>query len=207
MGYEEDILLSMQAENLRRQNKRLKDFEPLTLETMGLFRNPLTNKVERKTDTATVDPYLARFKRDQGERLLGAYRSPQMEDALKIYRDRLPTGGTTGNQAKAYYDTNAAILREGINRGGLEAVSNLISQREGLLSNLAARETEKYGNVNASDLKLLSGIQSALQPYQMLKEQQLERDMQDAQNKATKKAGQYQLYGSVLTLAAAIIAS
>lgn len=206
MAYE-DKLLNMQASNLRRQRSRLQDLEPFTLESLGITRDPVTGKLIRMAGTDTIDPFLARFKTDQENRLLGTYKSPQMENALFSYSTKLPTTGTSGNQARAIYDTNAGILREGINRGGLESGANLLSQREGLVSNLAARKTEDYKNLNASDLRLLSGIQNALGPYQSIREQQFASDMQEKQNRATKRAGQYQLAGSVIGLIAAIIAS
>lgn len=205
LTYEEQ-LLNMQAENLARQNKSLTDFQPLMLESLGLRRNA-AGTLERAPTTTTEDPFLSRFTLDQKQRLLGTYRSPQMEASLSAYKSNLPAAGTTvGNQASGLYDTNAAILREGINRGGLESGANLMSQREGLLSNLQARNTDQYGNMNASDLKMLGGIQNALGPYQALRQMQQQKDMQDAQNKATEKAGQYQMAGSVIGLIGTIIA-
>ncbi len=204
MAFYEDALLDMQHRSLERQNKSLTDMQPFMLESLGLRRNA-AGMIERIPDTSTQDSFLARFKSDQAQRLKGTYKSPQMEEGLLKWADKMPVN--TNRQAREEYDTNAAILREGINRGGLEYGANLLSQREGLLSNLKARDTDRYKNANANDLQLLGGISTALQPYQALREQQFSKDMQDQQNRATKRAGQYQVAGSAIGLIAAIIAS
>lgn len=202
-GLYEDQLLEMQGNELARQNKSLKDMQPFMLESLGLRRNA-SGMIERIPDISTQDPFLSRFKSDQMNRLKGTYTSPQMEEGLLKWAGKMPVN--TNTQAKEEYDRNAAILREGINRGGLESGANLLSQREGLLSNLKARDTDRYKNTSANDLQLLSGIGSALQPYMALREQQFSRDLQDEQNRANKKAATTQtVVSTVVTIIAAAV--
>ena len=192
----------MQADNLRRQRGRREDFQPLILNSLELKRNEVTGKIERLPDTSLADPFLSKFQTDQKERLTGTYRSPQMEGALFSYQTGLPSEGTSGVQSRNIYNKNAAILREGINRGGLESGANLISQREGLLSNLKARGMENYKNVNNSDLQLLSGIQNAMAPYQAIREQAMATEINDKNIRSQKRAQNMQLGGTVLTVIA-----
>lgn len=197
-----DELVGMQGSALDRSNKNLLAMQPFMLESLVLKRNPATGKIERITDTSTQDPFLNRFKLDQKSRLLGTYKSPQMETGLLSWANKMPIN--TNTQAKAEYDTNAAILREGINRGGLESGANLLSQREGLLSNLKARNTGNYANMGESDMKLISGISGALSPYQAMREQLQNEQMQSDANRSQRRAGNMQLAGTVV--AAVIVA-
>ncbi len=202
---QENDLLNLQADALRRSNLTLRELKTLTLETLGL-KYDANGVLQRMPISETQDPFLANFKEAQKQRLLGTYESPQMEQSLLSARLNLPShlNSTIGRQATEEYDKNAGILREGINRGALESGANLISQREGLLSNLKARNAESYGNMNAADMKLISGIQGALSPYQTLRDQALASSMNDANIKSQRKAQNMQLAGMALTVIAMI---
>lgn len=196
MAYYEDELLGMQGSTLDKSNKNLLAMQPFMLESLGLKRNPATGQIERVTDTSVQDPFLQRFKTDQKARLLGIYKSPQMEEGLLSWKNKFNPSNPEGMKE---FDTNADILREGINRGGLESGANLLSQREGLLSNLKARDTGNYGSMGEADMKLLSGISTALQPYSVAREQLQNSQMQDDANRAGKKAGKTQAAATVVS--------
>ena len=197
---QENELLRLQAQALRRSNLSLRELKPLTLETLGL-RYDANGVLQRMPISETEDSFLTRFKKDQKKRLLGTYTSPQMEQGLLKARMELPTNtnSTIGRQATDEYVKNAGILREGINRGGLESGANLISRREGLLSNLKARGSENYTNMNAADMKLISGIQAALSPYQALRDEQLQSSMSSANIRSQRRAQNMQLAGTVIS--------
>ena len=207
MPPEEDELLGLQADALRRSNLSLRQLKPFTLGNMGLEYDA-TGKLVRMPSSPTADPFLTNFKEAQKQRLLGTYTSPQMETGLLKARMELPTNtnSTIGRQAADEYDKNAGILREGINRGELESGANLISQREGLLSNLKARNADSYANMNAADMKLISGIQGALSPYQAMREQAMASDM-NSKNLSSQRRGQnMQLAGTAVVSIISIVA-
>lgn len=188
-----DELMGMQNAILDRSNRNLTDMQPFMLKAAGLRRNPATGKIEEIP--GANDPFLQRFKTDQIARFKGEYKSPQMETGLLSWKDKLNAGGTQGN---AEYDTNAAILREGINRGGLESGANMLAAREGLLSAIQARDVGKYANFGAADIQLLSRISGALSPYQLAMEQAQNERMQSDANRAGRRAGNMQIAGTVV---------
>lgn len=197
----EDALLEMQNNALTRQNKSLLEMQPFMLESLGLRRNSATGQLERIPDTSQQDPFLNRFKLDQKARLLGNYTSPQMEQGILSWKNRF---NLNDPQAKTEFEKNAAILNEGINRGALESGANLISQREGLLSNLKARQAGELSNINAPDMKMITGIQAALQPYQSIKERNFMRQQQSDYNRRSEQQSKAQLMSTAFGLAGAV---
>lgn len=196
---QENELTEIQGQALRRSRLGLQDLKPFTLEALGL-RYDVNGKVERIPSQDIADPFLVNFKEAQKQRLLGTYRSPQMETGLLSYKNSLPaTGSTIGNQANEIYNRNEGILREGINRGGLQSGANLIAQREGLLSNLNARGAENYAGMNNADMKLISGIQSALAPYQAIREQAFGANVNEANLRSQKRGQNIQVAGTAVS--------
>jgi len=188
----------LQGGALKRSNDNLTQLQPFMLENLGFTRDAQGNLVRMPTST-TEDPFLARGKSDQIKRLNNTYRSPQMEDSLLKMRGNVPRGTPVSEQAEGLYDRNEGILREGINRGGLLSGEKFNTDREGLISNIKARKSDQFSNMNAGDMKLISGIGEALQPYQQLREMAFNKNMQDASNDASEKAAQYQLGGAIVS--------
>ena len=202
---QENDLLELQAQALRRSNLSLRELKPFTLGNLGL-QYDANGVLQRMPFSETQDPFLTNFKEVQKQRLLGTYKSPQMEEGLLRAKFNLPSNlnSTIGRQSAEEYVKNAGILREGINRGGLESGANLISQREGLLSNLKARNAESFGNMNAADMKLLSGIQGALSPYQVAREQAMGSRMNDENIRSQRRAQNMQLAGTAVAVIATV---
>ena len=204
---EEQELLSLQLEQLRRAGATQEELEPFFLRELGFERTP-EGELRRITQPADELQQLLE------QRALQAARgelpiSPALEADLAAQRARVEENlarrlgpgfrlSTPGLATEAQFGRQAALAREEARRGLLGQAVGLAGQRRGLLSDIQQRRLGALQGVATPRLGLIGAAGALQQPLQF------ERSLR-AQQEQQRALGQAQTTSDIFGLAGTLI--